>query len=246
MTVTTPPYAELVAFVRGEGEAIVSASRQGLDAPVTTCGDWTVGDLCRHVGRVYAYAAHLVEHRLTSASDVRPDPPADTDPAEWVAETLDDLVAALGGCDPDTPTWNWSASSPHVASFWARRMAHESAVHRYDAQRAFGVAQPVDADLAADGLDEFIDVLAPRIVERDNVSDAAATYRFASTEGEAWQVRFADGGIARADADAVADVTVRGTTSALLLAVYNRVPWTSLEVDGDAGALERWSANLRF
>ena len=39
---TTPSYTELVAFVRSEGEAIVSASRQGVDAPVPTCGAWTV------------------------------------------------------------------------------------------------------------------------------------------------------------------------------------------------------------
>lgn len=242
---TTPPYAELVAFVRSEGEAIVSASRQGLDASVPTCGDWTVADLCRHVGRTYGRVAHIVAERSTSATDFWPEPPDGAGIVEWVAESLDELVTALTGCDPDTPVWNWTGSS-YLAAFWARRMAHESAVHRYDAQRAFGVAQPVDTDLAADGLDEFIDVLGPRMVERDQLSPEPATYRFASTDGEAWQVRLDDSGVSRADADAVADVTVRGTTSALLLAAYNRVPWSSLEVDGDAGALDRWSATLRF
>jgi uncharacterized protein (TIGR03083 family) len=242
---TTPPYAELVAFVRSEGEAIVSASRQGVDAPVPTCGDWTVADLCRHVGRVYAYVAHIVEHRLTSASDVRPDPEDGADPVEWVAETLDDLVAALGGCDADTPMWNWSPE-PHVAAFWARRMAHESAVHRFDAQRAHGVAQPVDADLAADGLDELVDVLLPRVAARDSLSPPAATFVFESVEDGAWRVRTDEGGVSRADVDAVPDVTARGTTSALLLAAYNRVPWTSLEVVGDTGALDAWSRTFRF
>ena len=245
---TTPPYAELVAFVRSEGEAIVSASRQGVDAPVPTCGDWTVADLCRHVGRVYAYVAHIVDHRLTSASDVRPDPAPGADPVEWVAETLDDLVAALSGAAADTPMWNWS-SAPHVAAFWARRMAHESAVHRFDAQRAHGVAQPVDADLACDGLDELVDLLLPRMVARDGLTPRDATYAFESIEEGAtggWRVRTGADGIARADADAVPDVVVRGTSSALLLAAYNRVPWTSLEVAGDSGALDTWSQTFRF
>jgi uncharacterized protein (TIGR03083 family) len=242
---TTPSYAELVAAVRSEGEAIVSASRQGVDVPAPTCGDWTVADLCLHVGRVYAYVAHIAAERLTSASDVRPDPEADMDPVEWVESCLDDLVGALSGCDPDTPMWNWS-SEPPVAAFWARRMAHESAVHRYDAQRAHGVAQPVDADLAADGLGELVDVLLPRIVERDGRTLAPATYVFASVEDGAWRVRTDGGIVTRADADAAADVTVRGTTSALLLATYNRVPWSSLEVDGDATALDAWSRSLTF
>ena len=242
---TTPSYAELVAFVRSEGEAIVSASRQGVDVPVPTCGDWTVADLCRHVGRVYAYAAHIVAERLTSASDVRPDPADGADPVAWVEETLDDLVAALSGCDADTPMWNWSPE-PHVAAFWARRMAHESAVHRFDAQRAHGIAQPVDADLAADGLDEFTDVLAPRVVDRDQLELRPATYVLDSLEDGAWRIAFEPHTVRRADADIPADVTVRGTTSALLLAAYNRVPWTSLEVDGDTSALDDWSRTLKF
>jgi hypothetical protein len=41
---------------------------------------------------------------------------------------------------------------------WARRQAHEAAVHRVDAQRAAGAARPggVDAGFAADGLDELL------------------------------------------------------------------------------------------
>jgi len=240
---STPSYSELVAFVRSEGEAIVSASRQGVDVPVPTCGDWTVADLCRHVGAIYGYVAHVVMERLTSASDVRPEAPADADPVAWLEDRLDELVAALSGCDADTPMWNWSGET-QVAAFWARRTAHESAIHRFDAQRAFGIAQPVDADLAADGLDEFIDVLLPAIAKHRGLAVPAATYAFESIDDGAWRIRFDDSGAGRADVDAAADVTVRGTSSALLLAANNRVPWSSLEVEGDAGALDAWSRTL--
>jgi uncharacterized protein (TIGR03083 family) len=242
---TRPSYAELVAAIRSEGETIVSASRPGVDAAVPTCPGWTVADLCLHVGRVYAYVAHIVAERLTSASDVRPDPADDADPVEWIESSLDDVVTALSGCDPDTPMWNWSAE-PHVAAFWARRMAHESAVHRFDAQRAHGIAQPVGAELAADGLDELVDVLLPRIVERNGLTLAARTYVLESIEDGAWRIQTGSDGVARAGLDVPADVTARGTTSALLLAAYNRVPWTSLETDGDVAALDEWSATLTF
>lgn len=240
---TTPPYAELVAFVRSEGEAIVSASRQGVDVTVPTCGDWTVGDLCRHVGAIYGYVAHVVSERLTSASEVRPEAPADADPVEWLEDQLDDLVAALSGCDADTPMWNWSGET-QVAAFWARRTAHESAVHRFDAQRAHGIAQPIDADLAEDGMDEFVDVLLPAVVAYRGIELPAATYAFESVEDGARRIRFGDDGVGRAGIDGAADVTVRGTSSALLLAMNNRVPWSSLEVEGDAGALDEWSRTL--
>jgi len=237
---TAPSYTELVAFVRSEGEAIVSASRQGTDVAVPRCGDWTVADLCRHVGAIYGYVAHVVAERLTSPSDVRPEAPADSDPVEWLADQLDELVAALGGCDADTPMWNWSGET-QVAAFWARRTAHESAVHRFDAQRAHGIAQPIDADLAEDGLDEFVDVLLPAVAAHRGITLPATTYAFESTEDGTWRIRFDENGVGRADADVIADVTGRGTSSALLLAINNRVAWSSLEVEGDAGALEAWS-----
>jgi hypothetical protein len=41
-------------------------------------------------------------------------------------------------------------------------------------------------------------------------------------------------------------VTARGTASALLLAALNRVPWTSLEVEGNASLLDAWSKSLTF
>lgn len=240
---TTPSYAELVAFVRSEGEAIVSASRQDVDVPVPTCPGWTIADLCGHLGQVYARVAHIVTDRMTGPAEW-PELPDGVDAVEWMAEALDDLVDALTGCDPETPVWNWASGHPDAAVFWARRMANESAVHRFDAQRAFGIAQPVDADLAADGLDEFLDVMMPAVKSRRGLVLPAAVYAFTSTEDGSWRVRTGDDGVNRADADAVADVTVRGTTSALLLAAYNRVPWSSLEVDGDTNALDAWSRSV--
>jgi uncharacterized protein (TIGR03083 family) len=244
--VSTPPYSELVATIRKEGEAILAAARFGLDATVPTCGDWEVADLLTHVARVYRRAATVIDERATEEVKWTP-PPADVgDPIDYLTDALDDLVEALTSADPDTPVWNWSGES-QTAAFWARRMAHESAVHRYDAQRAHGVAQPVDDDLARDGLDEMVDFLLPRIVARDDVSLPDATYCLTAVDDEdAWMIRLGPAGVERLDVAKEPDVTVRGTPSALLLATYNRVKWTSLEVDGDAALLDAWSRLLKF
>ena len=241
----TPSYSELIASIRKEGEAILAAARFGLDSAVPTCDGWSVDELLLHLGRVYCRAATLVSERVTTQQDYPPAPEVGTDPIDYLTDALDDLVEALTSADADTPVWNWSGES-QTAAFWARRMAHESAVHRYDAQRAHGVAQPIDDDLARDGLDEMIDVLLPRIVVRDEVSLPSATYVLATADDGNWPIRTGPDGVERLDVAKDADVTVRGTPSALLLASYNRISWSSLENEGDATLLDKWSELLKF
>jgi uncharacterized protein (TIGR03083 family) len=241
----TPAYNELVASIRQEGEAIVAAGRLGLDVSVPTCGDWTLRDLLLHVGRVYHRAGALVSERSTAEQDYPPAPAADTDAIEYLCDALDELVAALASCDPETPVWNW-ADEPPTAAFWARRMAHESTVHRYDAQRAHALVEPIDADLAHDGMDELVDVLLPRVLRRDDARMPEATYLFTATDGGAWPVRFGPEGVERLEVAKEPDVTVTGTASALLLATYNRVPWSAQNVDGDATLLDAWAERIHF
>jgi len=242
---TTMSYPELLTAVRGEGESILAAAGQGLDVAVPTCGDWRMPDLLTHVGSVYRRVATVVGERATTA--VPWQPPADgiEDPVAYLADALEDVVQALSEADADTPVWNWSGEN-QVAYFWARRMAHESAVHRYDAQRAHEVAQPIDAALAHDGLGELFDVILPRVVERDQLTLPDATYCFVAAEDASWTVRLRADGVERLDAANSPDVTVRGTTSALLLAAYSRVPWTSLDVEGDSSCLDEWSKRFSF
>ncbi|HEU5034953.1 MAG TPA: maleylpyruvate isomerase family mycothiol-dependent enzyme, partial [Mycobacteriales bacterium] len=224
----------------------LAAGRQGLDVAVPTCGDWRESDLLTHVARVYRRAATAVSERATAEV---PWPVDDEDPADPVAacaDALDELVHALSTSEPESPAWNWSGAD-QTAGFWARRMAHESAVHRYDAQRAHGLAQPVDADLAHDGIDELVDLIVPRVLRRDDARLPTATVVFSATDDAGrWELRLDGKSVERVDATSEPDVTVGGTASALLLAAYNRVPWTSLEVSGDSAVLDAWSAALRF
>ena len=141
--------------------------------------------------------------------------------------------------------WNWSPQ-PDEAAFWARRMAHESAVHRYDARRAHGVAQPIAADLAHDGLDELLDVILPRVMERDRPQPPDATFAFLATDEGEWVVHTSPAGVERVATAKKADVTVRGPSSLLLLAAYGRAKWASLEVSGERSLLDDWTTTLRF
>jgi uncharacterized protein (TIGR03083 family) len=243
--VTTPQYAELVSAVRREGEALLTAASQGHETPVPTCGDWTIADLARHVWKVYASVTLYVSSRATERPDKLPEIP-DGDPVELLRDQLDELVTALTECDAETPIWTWVFDAPDEAKFWARRMAHESSVHRFDAQNAFGVRQPIDAELAADGLDELVDVLARRIYSRDNVTGPTGSVVLESSDAGTWCLNLEPTGIRRVDVLSTPDVTARGTSNILLLAAYGRAPWSSLEVEGDVTLLERWSASMNF
>jgi uncharacterized protein (TIGR03083 family) len=239
----TPGYAELVAAVRREGEAMLAAAKQG-DVPVPTVGEWTMSDLLRHVAEVYTWVAHIVTERVTERPPREP-VSKDADPVLLVADALDELVSAFGTTDATTPVWNWSPQ-PDVAAVWARRMAHESAIHRNDAQRAHGVAQPIDAELAHDGMDELLDVIVPRVIERDELELPAMTISFVATDEGSWHVRLEGSAITRLEVAKEPDVTARGTASALLLGAYGRVPWDILDVEGDASRLETWSSTIHF
>jgi uncharacterized protein (TIGR03083 family) len=242
---TTPSYAELVTAVRREGEGIAAAAGMGTDAAVATCGDWTVESLVVHVSRVCARVAKIITTRATEQPQTTVELP-DGDPLEVFRDVLDELVTSLSECEADTPLWNWEPSAPQTAMFWARRMAHESSMHRFDAQAAHGVLQPIDSELAGDGVDELVDVLARRVYTRDQVSGPTGTVTLQASDHDAWHLQLEPDGIRRTEIVTAPDAAVSGTSSALLLAVCGRIPWTSLEVTGDSDLLGQWSAAMKF
>jgi uncharacterized protein (TIGR03083 family) len=242
---TTPAYSELIAAVRREGAGILAAAQLGLDAPVTTCPGWDVEALVRHVNRVYTTAGYVVSHRVTQRPEEFP-PVADGDPVEVLDSLLDDLVTALREAEADTAMWSWSPDVEPTAAFWARRMAHETSVHRFDAQIAHAMPQPIDSELAADGLDEFLDVLTPRLYDRNGGTGPHGTVQLLSTDDMSWCLGLEPDSVERLDVVSEPDASARGTSSTLLLAVYGRVPWMSLSIEGDIELLSSWSAALNF
>ena len=125
-----------------------------LDSPVPSCPDWTLNDLMIHTGRVHRHKAAVVRDGWLDGPAPQPDGPSG-DLVEWFEDGVAELVTVLRTADLSRPSWTWCAHD-HTADWWVRRMAHETAIHRADAELAVGMTPTLDDELGADGADEVI------------------------------------------------------------------------------------------
>jgi uncharacterized protein (TIGR03083 family) len=231
-------HERLLTALRHEGSALTAAARAGVAAPVPSCPEWTVHDLLGHLGRIYRRVTEVVRRHSDVEVPYDDLPPVPDDGrVEWFADAHAELVDALANAGADTGCWNWSGTA-QTAAFWYRRMAHETAVHRWDAQLAHGTPDPIEPELAVDGVGEAFDVFLPRTLAREPVDGLRGTFLVAATDtgdawtGEVWPDRAE---VRPGTPDAAADATIRGSASDLVLALWGRdVP---VERSGDAAIL---------
>jgi uncharacterized protein (TIGR03083 family) len=241
---------EYLDTVRHNAALFVDAARSaGVDAPVPTCPDWKVADLCRHQGRVFRWICFMIENKVTEYTSPKliEAEAEQAQPLAWLEEGAEQALAFLRDTDPDTLVWNWVAGVA-PAAFWYRRLAHEIAIHRIDAEAAAGrPPTPVEpAGLASDGIDEFLAFLPVR-ADRAGGIPLEGSYHFHTTDvpGE-WVVAFADGTPEVRREHAKADLAVRGPASDLELFLYNRRDSEGLEIFGEPARMAAWSETIRF
>ncbi len=242
--------AEHVAALRAEGErmaAAVATSSPG--AAVPTCPEWAVRDLVRHTGGVHRWATGYVAGARTEAWDVALDDvvgtwPADLELADWLRRGCADLADALAAAPADLECWTF-LRAPSPLAMWARRQAHETAVHRVDAELAAGTAvSPCAAPFAADGVDELLSCFVPRRSTKLR-SETPASLMVRCTDAAAdaaWLLRIESDRVTTeagpdAAAQARADCSVRGAAGDLYLALWSRTGPEALVVEGDRSVL---------
>jgi len=235
-----------IARLRDDGERLAaSAAAAGLDAPVPTCPEWRVRDLVQHTGGVHRWATSYLltgrERETTDAEDAQFfERVEDGELLPWFRAGHSALVSALSSSSPDLACWTFLAStSPR--NFWARRQAHETAIHRADADAAAGHGSSFPADFADDGIDELLNGFLVRPRGR-LVSDPSVSLAIRTTDtGSAWTMRIEpDRRVVSAGAD---DATCRvsGTASDLYLLLWNRQALDDrVEVGGDRAVLDLW------
>ncbi|HEU4355236.1 MAG TPA: maleylpyruvate isomerase family mycothiol-dependent enzyme [Actinomycetota bacterium] len=234
-------YATYVEHVRADGRRLGEVATGGLGGDVPSCPGWTVRDLVRHVAQVYEHKIACT--LLQQAPDPWPPEWPERDPIDWFTDAHGRLLEMFDRSEPTTPSATWWPPDQTVG-FWARRMAHETAVHRVDAELAAGTPTPIDADLATDGVDEILHLMLAGDWSEDP-DDAAAGQRIAvSTGGRSWIVELSREAVTVAEGQAAPDAAVEGAPSDVVLWLWGRAGDDRVGRSGDAEALRVVRARL--
>ena len=130
-----------------------------METTVPSCPEWKLRDLAHHLGSHHRWVAgNLDQPPDGKAFKRREEPPADEAIPDWLEAGAEMLATKLAATDPAKPCWTWVPFDDSVG-FWARRTTHETAMHRWDAQNAGSAVDAIDAELAADGVDEYLGIL---------------------------------------------------------------------------------------
>ncbi|MEU9364262.1 maleylpyruvate isomerase family mycothiol-dependent enzyme [Streptomyces avermitilis] len=241
--------AEFLKALDREGRLLAEAAeRAGTDATVVTCPGWQVRDLVRHTGMVHRWAAAFVAEGHTS---YHPDGGLpELDGAEllaWFREGHRRLVDTLSTAPPDMRCWSF-LPAPSPLAFWARRQAHETTVHRVDAESALaGTPTPVATDLAVDGIDELLCGFHARGRSKVRTDKPRVLRVRASDTAAVWTVRISpQAPSATRDASGDADCEVTGPAARLYLSLWNRLPFPSVSGDASLAALWREQSGVTW
>jgi uncharacterized protein (TIGR03083 family) len=214
------------------------------DVRVPSCPEWNVHELAEHLGTIHRWAEHLVRAvapaRIPTSQmglELGPVNPA------WLRSGGATLVSTLRQSDPDAPMWAWGADQ-HVR-FWSRRQLHETMMHRIDLELATGASPFVEAEVASDGIDEFLvnlkgaSYFSPQVKE---IRGPHQVLRFETNDAEGeWTVEITKEGFLLSD-EAPADAELFGAAADLLMVLYRRrdLEASDVIVRGDRGLVDFW------
>jgi uncharacterized protein (TIGR03083 family) len=237
-----------IAVLQDLGERLATAAATAdLDARVPTCPDWKVRDLLRHVGGVHRWATAYV---LSGKSE----PTTDEEDAAFFAAVPDDrllpwyraghasLVMALRDADPVMSCWTF-LPAPTPLAFWARRQAHETAIHCVDAEASVEWPSRFPGDFAADGIDELLNGFFARPSDR-LTAGAPVTLSIRTTDtGHVWTIQVGSDRRVMSSGVTRADCTLAGPASDLYLLLWNRRELgPPVDIAGDGRVMDLWRA----
>jgi len=250
--------AEIEASTAGLAEIL---GEYDLSLPIPTCPEWTLRQLVTHVGRAHRWAAEITRTRSDAFIPFRevPDgrlPDGRAEQCAWLRAGAARIVDAVGEAGSDH-VWSFTGLVP--AGFWLRRMAHETLVHRADAQLAAGAEpEPVmEAEVAADAIDEWLMLLtggfAGNADERTKALPAGASLHIHATDdglagrGE-WMIRHDTGGLTVEPDHGEGDAALTGPAASVLLVLMRRRPVSdpAVTVYGDGAVVDGWLASTAF
>ncbi len=245
-------WTSYLAAIRRDSAALADAATLGLDPAVPSCPGWTVRDVVGHTGAVQRQKEQIVRERRMDGGPDLAEPP-EHGLIDWFRAGSELLLETLANTDPSLTVYSWYPADQTVG-FWYRRMAHETAIHRVDAELGHGIVNPVEAGLAADGIDEVLTVMIEGYPRWASATETADTLTLECTDQPgSWSMRFItwsgtgsesgteyrnEPGIVFAEMDQPTTV-LRGTAGDLDLFIWGRTPGDHLTAVGDPSLVDR-------
>ena len=241
LTTTLSPAAYLEHLL-GEGTRLAAAVRAAdPDHPVAAGPGWTARDVAVHTGAVYHHKMAILRlGRLPERGEWATRPPDGADPVAWFTAALEQILEVLGKVDPDAGTMTWAGEQP--TWFWHRRMAQETAVHRVDAESTLGGGEPIDNDLALDGIDEVLTVFLRS--DRDASAPGSGERVLIRTGEHAWSVALGADRVEVERGPGPSDAVITADASDLVLWLWGRRPDEVVHVEGERAAADALRAAL--
>jgi len=172
--------------------------------------------LVSHLSRIHRSALIGVVAGTVEPPALAARPPEDGRLLAWYADGLAQLLAVLADAEPYLP------------DFWPRRLAHETTIHRFDAElAAHGKAGGFDAALAADGVGEVVERMLELRAGDEPLASARGDVQVECTDtGDRWLVVLEPGRV-RAERDARpgrrVDARIAGPAADLYLVLWGRL-----------------------
>ena len=239
---------DYLSIISEETSRIVNDYESDRSAAVPWSDRWSVGTVARHVAGTHHVVVEVVRGRPDADfglfAELQTPPKDSPEFVEWFRSGTASLLGELSSVPADDECWSWFESGRRVG-WWARRMAFEAVVHRWDADLAQGQDFSVAPQIAADGVDEYLDVFVAASRAANDAPPGPTINLECSDRSDRWWLDLSErGGRIVSRNPQAASVQIRGTAEQLLLFVWGRVlvsDAAGAEVSGDVGLLDRWS-----
>jgi uncharacterized protein (TIGR03083 family) len=239
---------DYLSTISDETSRIVDDYERNRSAAVPWSDRWSVGTVARHVAGTHHVVAQVIRGRPETDfglfAELKTPPKDSPEFVEWFRSGTASLLEQLSSVPANDECWSWFEPGRRVG-WWARRMALEAVVHRWDTGAAQGRDFSVSPEIAADGVDEYLDVFVAASRATHDAPPGPTISLECRDQSDRWWLDLSErGGSIVSREPRAASVQVRGTAQQLLLFVWGRVPISdaaSADVSGDGAELDRWS-----
>lgn len=223
-----------------QGQLLRDSARQpSPHAGVPSCPGWDVARLLGHVTKVHHWAGSILRGGQPDAFEFSA--ALEGELFEVYDAGLRDVLSRLRSMPDSAVVWTITPASS-AKLFWARRLAHETAIHRVDAELAagFGVAG-FEPEFAADGIDELLTGSGAARFDRGGLPGNRTISLTPLDSNASWTLSVGPELLSCQPAAVDdADLSVFGLASDLYRWVWNRAGDDEVALRGDLTLADRW------